>query len=134
MPTDIHVREAFASHRFDPSQGLRGPMLGGGQPSTSVRAFIAVRTPRWPTIAGCFTPEDVYHMKYGINADPDHPGGYPIDLGSYDDVQANAAVILDSVTTDDPNRRMPPAWDERDPWPVDLVDLFRQWVTGGTPR
>lgn len=134
MTTDIRVGEFFRAAGFDPHQGLKGPMRGTQPPDDSVREFIRRRTPGWDTVKGCFTPDDIYHMKYGINSEADHPGGYPISLDSYDDVQANAAAILESVTTTDPNRRMPPVWDGRDAWGPSFVSIFHRWSAGGTPH
>jgi hypothetical protein len=48
------------------------------------------------------------------------------DLWSYDDVRANAAPILEEVSSGS----MP--CDA--PWPKENVDLLRQWVDGGTPE
>jgi hypothetical protein len=58
-----------------------------------------------------FTPTDKDHMEFML------------DLWSYDDVKNSADEILDSLS----NGRMPPG----NPWPVDKIDLFKQWIQGG---
>jgi hypothetical protein len=51
---------------------------------------------------------------------------FAFDLWSYDDVRANAAVILDELRSGS----MPCDGT----WPPEQVDLFDRWVTSGTPE
>jgi hypothetical protein len=78
-----------------------GPVV---DPSASVPGFTA-------DIAPLFRPMDIESMQDSF------------DLASFEDVRANAQIILDAVATE----FMP--CDE--PWPPERVDLFRRWVDGG---
>jgi hypothetical protein len=68
-----------------------------------------------------FTTIDVEHMN-GI-----------IDLTSYDDVKAKAAVILGRLTSNDQRRVMPPPKNRSGdgPWTPEKIALFRSWMGGG---
>lgn len=48
-----------------------------------------------------------------------------LDLGSYDEVKANAEAVFDRV-----NDHSMPA-DESGPWPNEWIALFRRWVDEG---
>jgi hypothetical protein len=78
-----------------------GPVVG---PPAGVPGFAA-------DIAPLFRPVDIDSMQDSF------------DLASFEDVRANAQIILDAVATE----FMP--CDE--PWPPERVDLFRRWVDGG---
>jgi hypothetical protein len=67
-----------------------------------------------------FTKIDIDHMK-GI-----------IDLASYDDVKANADVILRRLKgKGGPVMLPPPAKSGDGPWPPERIALFRAWNDGG---
>ena len=70
-------------------------------------------------IRALFTDEDVDHMSFKF------------DLSDYNDVKAFADDILDRVTRDknDP-QRMPKA--PREPWTSEMIQLFRDWIAGGS--
>ncbi len=51
---------------------------------------------------------------------------FAFDLGSYDDVSANAEGILEHLRAGD----MPCDG----AWPADRVDVFERWVRAGKPR
>jgi hypothetical protein len=51
---------------------------------------------------------------------------FMFDLWSYKDVKDNADDIYDAVS----NGRMPPA--PPGPWSKDKVDLFKEWMDGGS--
>jgi hypothetical protein len=50
-----------------------------------------------------------------------------LDLASYADVKANAAIILNVIAGDQP--QMPPP--RFDPFPQAFVDAFNTWMTTG---
>jgi hypothetical protein len=50
---------------------------------------------------------------------------FAFDLGSHDEVKANADGILARLEEGD----MPCD----DPWPAEQVDLFRSWIAAGSP-
>jgi hypothetical protein len=52
-----------------------------------------------------------------------------LDLASYDDVKANAAIISDQITGNPPGMPPPPF----DPFPQSFVDAFNTWMTTGFP-
>jgi hypothetical protein len=65
-----------------------------------------------------FTERDIEHMSFFC------------DLSSYDDVKANAQVILNRLDgTETP--RMPPDF-AGGPWPDANIALFAQWIKDGT--
>jgi hypothetical protein len=67
-----------------------------------------------------FTDEDVDHMK---------PHG--LDLSDYESVKGHKDVILDRVSRAPGTFGiMPPP--PRDPWTQAQVQLFRDWIDGGT--
>ncbi len=51
---------------------------------------------------------------------------FAFDLGSYDDVSANAEGILERLRAGD----MPCDG----AWPADRIDVFERWVRAGKPR
>jgi hypothetical protein len=52
-----------------------------------------------------------------------------LDLASYDDVKANAAIIAGQITGNPPGMPPPPF----DPFPQTFVDAFNTWMTTGFP-
>jgi len=52
-----------------------------------------------------------------------------LDLASYADVKANAAIIADQITGDPPGMPPPPF----DPFPQTFVAAFNTWMTTGFP-
>jgi hypothetical protein len=52
-----------------------------------------------------------------------------LDLASYADVKANAAIILSQLTSNPPGMPPPPF----DPFPQSFVDAFNTWMTTGFP-
>jgi hypothetical protein len=50
-----------------------------------------------------------------------------LDLASYDDVKANAAIIQGQITGNPPGMPPPPF----DPFPQAFVDAFNTWMTTG---
>jgi hypothetical protein len=52
-----------------------------------------------------------------------------LDLASYDDVRANADIILGQITGDPPGMPPPPF----DPFPKSFVDSFTAWQKAGYP-
>jgi hypothetical protein len=65
-----------------------------------------------------FTDIDIEHMSFYC------------DLSSYDDVKANAAVILGRLNGSG-GIRMPPDF-AGGPWPDTNIALFEQWMKDGT--
>ena len=56
-----------------------------------------------------------------------------LDLASYDDVKANAQIILENITYspgNPPNMPPPPF----SPFPQAFVDQFQAWVNAGYPQ
>jgi len=51
------------------------------------------------------------------------------DLASYDDVKANAAIIIEFISGDPPGMPPPPF----DPFPQTFVDAFTTWANTGYP-
>lgn len=51
---------------------------------------------------------------------------FAFDLGSYDDVSANADAILERLRSGD----MPCDG----PWPAEWIDRFERWIHAGKPR
>jgi hypothetical protein len=66
-----------------------------------------------------FTATDVAHMQ---------PHG--LDLGSYDDVRANSAEILQRLVGGPGISLMPPVA-TTGPWPGEWIALFRRWIAEG---
>ena len=52
-----------------------------------------------------------------------------LDLASYADVKANAAIIQGQITSNPPGMPPPPF----DPFPKTFVDAFNTWMTTGYP-
>ena len=52
-----------------------------------------------------------------------------LDLASYADVKANAAIIFGQITGDQPQMPPPPF----DPFPKTFVAAFKTWMTTGYP-
>ena len=52
-----------------------------------------------------------------------------LDLASYADVKANAAIISNQITGNPPGMPPPPF----DPFPQSFVDAFNTWMTTGYP-
>jgi hypothetical protein len=52
-----------------------------------------------------------------------------LDLGSYADVKANAAIIQGQITGPSPGMPPPPF----DPFPQSFVDAFNTWMSTGYP-
>jgi hypothetical protein len=52
-----------------------------------------------------------------------------LDLASYADVKANAAIISDQITSNPPGMPPPPF----DPFPKSFVDAFNTWIATGFP-
>jgi hypothetical protein len=52
-----------------------------------------------------------------------------LDLGSYADVKANAAIIAGQITGNPPGMPPPPF----DPFPQSFVDAFNTWMSTGFP-
>jgi hypothetical protein len=52
-----------------------------------------------------------------------------LDLASYDDVKANAAIIQGQITGNPPGMPPPPF----DPFPQSFVDAFNTWMTADFP-
>ncbi|MEA2895812.1 MAG: hypothetical protein QOJ84_1427 [Bradyrhizobium sp.] len=52
-----------------------------------------------------------------------------LDLASYDDVKANAAIIQSQITSNPPGMPPPPF----DPFPQTFVDAFNTWITTDFP-
>jgi hypothetical protein len=73
------------------------------------------------TIKPYFRESDRNAMK-----DPDHTGGFTLDLWSRDDVQTNYAVIKNAIDSES----MPPGG-----WPSDKIRAFdkdfEEWKAGG---
>jgi hypothetical protein len=65
-----------------------------------------------------FTDIDIEHMSFFC------------DLSNYDDVKANAAVILGRLNGSG-GTRMPPDF-SGGPWPDANIALFQQWIKDGT--
>jgi hypothetical protein len=53
-----------------------------------------------------------------------------LDLASYDDVKANADIILGQLDTDPPGMPPPPF----DPFPPSFLAAFKAWQAAGYPR
>jgi hypothetical protein len=52
-----------------------------------------------------------------------------LDLASYDDVKANAALIAGQLAGDPPSMPPPPF----DPFPKSFTDAFTTWINSGFP-
>jgi hypothetical protein len=52
-----------------------------------------------------------------------------LDLASYDDVKANAAIIFAQLTSNPPGMPPPPF----NPFPQSFVDAFNTWMTTDFP-
>ena len=52
-----------------------------------------------------------------------------LDLASYDDVRANAEIIMGFITGDPPLMPPPPF----DPFPQSFIDAFTNWMNQGYP-
>lgn len=52
-----------------------------------------------------------------------------LDLASYEDVRANAEIIIGQITGDPPQMPPPPF----DPFPQSFVDAFANWMNQGYP-
>jgi hypothetical protein len=65
-----------------------------------------------------FTDMDVAHMKVA---------GVLLDDFEYMRVPAHAQKVLDAVSTG----AMPPQSSGEPPWPLDSVQLFRDWIAAG---
>jgi hypothetical protein len=58
-------------------------------------------------------------------------GRWPgLDLASYADVKANAAIIYGQLTSNPPGMPPPPF----DPFPQTFIDAFNTWMTTGVSR
>lgn len=55
-----------------------------------------------------------------------------LDLASYDDVKANAAIILGALNGNSNAGIMPPP--PFDPLPQSFIDAFSNWINSGYPR
>jgi hypothetical protein len=51
-----------------------------------------------------------------------------LDLGSYDDAKANAAIILGQINGSTGVFMPPPPFD---PFPQSFIDAFNDWINGG---
>ena len=52
-----------------------------------------------------------------------------LDLASYDDVKANAEIIIGLIIGDPPQMPPPPF----DPFPQSFIDAFTNWMNQGYP-
>ena len=52
-----------------------------------------------------------------------------LDLASYEDVKANAEIIMGQITGDPPGMPPPPF----DPFPQSFIDAFTNWMNQGYP-
>jgi hypothetical protein len=52
-----------------------------------------------------------------------------LDLASYEDVKANAEIIMGQITGDPPGMPPPPF----DPFPQSFIDTFTTWMNQGYP-
>lgn len=60
--------------------------------------------------------------------DIDHMAEFGVNLGTHEDVRANAATILTRLQ--DPRKPMPPVVDNG-PWPEEWIALFDRWIKEG---
>ena len=94
---------------------------------TTFENWINTGKPEFPTweanIKGLFTEADIACMS-----------GFGVNLNDYENVKANATIILDRVSRDEGAGGVMPPQSANRHWPQNWIDTFRYWSENGMPE